>query len=311
MNLKNLKGTLMLVLTAFIWGVAFVAQSVGMDYVGPFTFTCVRNIIGGLFLIPCIYFLNKIKEKSPEKDETVKAEPEKEDKKTLIVGGICCGVALAVASGLQQVGITMTTVGKAGFITALYIVIVPILGIFLKKKAGVKIWISVVISVVGLYLLCMSGSMSISTGDIFVLLCALAFSVHILIIDYFSPKVDCVKMSCIQFFVCGIVSVVPMLTLDPLYFHKAPSVAAVLAAWVPVLYAGILSCGVAYTLQIVAQKDTDPTVASLVLSLESVFSVLAGWLILHQTMTFREITGCVLMFAAIILAQLPSKKKST
>lgn len=307
MNSKSVRGTLMLLLTAFIWGVAFVAQSVGMDYVGPFTFTCVRNIIGGLVLIPCIYFLDRLKKKDGSADAG--KEDKKEDKKTLIVGGVCCGVALAVASGLQQIGVSMTTVGKAGFITALYIVIVPILGIFLKKKVGLKIWVSVAISVVGLYLLCMSGSFSMSIGDIFVLLCAIAFSIHILIIDHFSPKVDCVKMSCIQFFVCGIVSIIPMFTIDPVFFHQTPSVSSILAAWVPVLYAGVLSCGVAYTLQVVAQKNTDPTVASLVLSLESVFSVLAGWIILGQTMSVREITGCVLMFAAIILAQLPSRKK--
>lgn len=307
MNSKSLKGTLMLILTAFIWGVAFVAQSVSMDYVGPFTFTCVRNIIGGAVLIPCIYFLDKMKKKDAGQDAVI--EETKEDKKTLIIGGVCCGLALAVASGLQQIGVSMTTVGKAGFITALYIVIVPIMGIFLKKKVGARIWISVVISVIGLYLLCMSGSLSMSLGDVFVLLCAVAFSVHILIIDHFSPKVDGVKMSCIQFFVCGIVSIIPMLTLDSMFFGKAPSVAAVVSAWVPVLYAGVLSCGVAYTLQVVAQKNTDPTVASLVLSLESVFSVLAGWVILGQTMSAKEITGCVLMFGAIILAQLPSGKK--
>lgn len=293
----------MLLLTAFIWGVAFVAQSVSMDYIGPFTFNCLRNNIGGAVLIPCIYFLGKMKGKN---DDNKTADTRKEDKKTLIIGGVCCGLALAVASGLQQIGVMMTTVGKAGFITALYIVLVPILGIFLKKKAGIKIWISVAMSVAGLYLLCMVGSFTMSTGDIFVLLCALAFSIHILIIDHFSPKVDGIKLSCIQFFVCGIVSMILMFTVDPFIFNKAPDMSSIMAAWMPILYAGVLSCGVAYTLQVVAQKDTDPTIASLVMSLESVFSVLAGWVILGQTMSVREITGCVLMFAAIILAQLPS-----
>lgn len=297
MRKKELKGTAMLLLTAFIWGIAFVAQSDGMNYVGPFTFNCVRMVIGGLVLIPCIFILERMKGSRTEK------KVERTNKKYMFIGGILCGIALGAAAALQQIGIQYTTVGKAGFITAMYIIIVPVLGIFFRRKAGVRVWISVIIAVAGLYLLCMSGSLKLGRGDLLVLLCALVFSVHILLIDYFSPKTDGVRMSCIQFLTAGLISAVPMLL-----FEK-PAVSDITAAWLPILYAGVLSCGVAYTLQVIAQKDADPTVASLVLSLESVFSVLAGWVILGQVLSGREILGCVLMFAAIILAQLPSVSK--
>lgn len=297
MRKKELKGTAMLLLTAFIWGIAFVAQSDGMNYVGPFTFNCIRMVIGGLVLIPCIFILERMKGSRTEK------KVERTNKKYMFIGGILCGIALGAAAALQQIGIQYTTVGKAGFITAMYIIIVPVLGIFFRRKAGVRVWISVIIAVAGLYLLCMSGSLKLGRGDLLVLLCALVFSVHILLIDYFSPKTDGVRMSCIQFLTAGLISAVPMLL-----FEK-PAVSDITAAWLPILYAGVLSCGVAYTLQVIAQKDADPTVASLVLSLESVFSVLAGWVILGQVLSGREILGCVLMFAAIILAQLPSVSK--
>ncbi len=302
--MNKTKNTFLLFLTAFIWGVAFVAQSVGMDYVGPWTFNASRFIIGAVFLIPCIAFLDGLKKKEAAASGTSSEESAPQDKKTLLIGGLCCGIAIAVASTLQQYGISMTTVGKAGFITALYIVIVPILGIFLKKKPRLLIWVSVVLALAGLYFLCMTDSLSFSKGDTMVLLCALVFSIHILIIDYFSPKVDGVRMSCIQFFVASIICGIPALILE----H--PQFSSLVAAWAPILYAGILSCGVAYTLQIVAQKNYDPTIASLILSLESVFSVLAGWVILHQALSPREILGCVLVFIAIILVQLPEKKKS-
>lgn len=303
--MNKTKNTFLLFLTAFIWGVAFVAQSVGMDYVGPWTFNASRFIIGAVFLIPCIAFLDGLKKKEAAASGTSSEESAPQNKKTLLIGGLCCGIAIAVASTLQQYGISMTTVGKAGFITALYIVIVPILGIFLKKKPRLIIWVSVVLALAGLYFLCMTDSLSFSKGDTMVLLCALVFSIHILIIDYFSPKVDGVRMSCIQFFVASIICGIPALILE----H--PQFSSLVAAWAPILYAGILSCGVAYTLQIVAQKNYDPTIASLILSLESVFSVLAGWVILHEALSPREILGCVLVFIAIILVQLPEKKKSS
>lgn len=307
MNKYTLRQSMLLLLTAAIWGVAFVAQSVGMDYVGPFTFNTVRSLLGGSVLIPCIVLLKRINVGS--KDTAGAAEHASGDpagqRKVLLTGGVACGVLLCIASNLQQFGIMYTSVGKSGFITAMYIVLVPVLGIFLKKKAGIKIWCSVAIAVGGLYLLCMTDSgFSIQKGDLLLLLGAVIFSFHILTIDYFSPKVDGVKMSCIQFFTCGILSMVCM------FLFEQPQIGAILQAWMPIVYAGVLSCGVAYTLQIVGQKGMNPTVASLILSTESVISVIAGWLILHQKLSGRELLGCVLMFAAIILVQLPERKRS-
>lgn len=294
-----MRNSLLLLLTALIWGVAFVAQSVGGDAVGSFTFNGVRSLIGSAVLLPVIYFLDS--QKKRELGEK-KFQAEKGDQKTLLTGGICCGIMLCIASNFQQFGISFTTVGKAGFITAMYILIVPVLGLFMKRKVGVKVWAGVVLATIGLYMLCMTSErLTLSRGDLLVLICAGFFSLHILIIDHFSPKVDGVRMSCIQFFVCGVISMIGA------FWFEAPDLGAILAGWLPILYAGVLSCGVAYTLQIVGQKNMDPTVASLILSLESVFSVLAGWVILHQTLSIRELAGCVLMFLAIILAQLPEK----
>ena len=292
----KIKNGIMLVLTAFIWGTAFVAQSVGMDYLGPFTFNGVRSLIGGAALLPCIWLFQKGKGKATEK-------PSRGARKELIAGGIACGLLLFAASSLQQIGIQYTTAGKAGFITAFYIVIVPVLGIFLHKKIGWKVWGAVAIALAGLYFLCITEKFAVGKGDILIFLCALVFSIHILVIDYFSPKVDGVKMSCIQFFVCGIVS------LPPMFFTETPKIGAMVEGWAPLLYAGVLSCGVAYTLQIIGQKNVNPAVASLILSLESCFSVLAGWMVLGEKLSVRESVGCVLMFAAIILAQLPDRKK--
>ena len=297
-----MKNSLVLLLTAFIWGVAFVAQSVGGDAVGCFTFNGVRSLIGAAVLLPVIAFLDKQKKKELGEDKFL---AQKGDKKTLILGGISCGLMLCIASNFQQFGISFTTVGKAGFITAMYILIVPILGLFMKKKVGMKVWLGVILATVGLYMLCMtSESFSLSKGDLLVLVCAGFFSLHILIIDYFSPKVDGVRLSCIQFFVCGLISTVIA------FIFENPNVGAILSGWLPILYAGVMSCGVAYTLQIIGQKNMDPTVASLILSLESVFSVLAGWVLLNQKLSIRELFGCVLMFLAIILAQLPERTKS-
>lgn len=299
MKKEQIRNSLLLLLTATIWGVAFVAQSVGMDYVGPFTFNAVRSMIGGLVLIPCIFLLGKMngQEKTTFLPET------SQERKDLLVGGVFCGIFLCAASNMQQLGIMYTTVGKAGFITACYIVLVPILGLFLGKKTGLGVWISVGLAVVGLYLLCMTDSLSFSKGDLYVLICAFLFACHILVIDYFAPKVDGVKMSCIQFLVSGLLSGIPMLL-----FEK-PTMEALMNAKLPILYAGILSCGVAYTLQIIGQKNMNPTLASLILSLESCISVLAGWIILQQSLSKRELFGCVVMFAAILIAQMPEKKK--
>ncbi len=291
---KNWKSPLLLLLAATIWGVAFVAQSVGMDYVKPFTFNGVRNLLGAVVLLPVIYFFNK--KKSPE----VKA---KENPKTLWLGGLLCGLCLCAASSLQQIGLQYTTAGKAGFLTAMYIIIVPVIGLFLKKKCSPFVGISIVLATIGLYLLSIKDGFKIGTGDIYVILCAVVFSLHILIIDHFSPKCDGVKLSCIQFLVCGVICSVIALAVEK------PEIAQILAAWMPIAYAGVLSSGVAYTLQIIGQKNMNPMVASLIMSLESVISVLAGWVLLHQALSARELIGCVIMFAAIVLAQLPAKEK--
>lgn len=299
MTKYQIRNSLLLLITAIIWGNAFVAQSIGMDYVGPFTFNCARSLIGGLVLIPCIYFLS-----GKEGNLVIVQTQKRDDKKMLIIGGICCGIALAAGSSFQQYGILHTSVGKAGFITAFYIIIVPLLGLFLKKKCGPFVWLGVVIALAGLYFLCITESFTIGQGDIYVFICAVMFSLHILVIDYFIQFVDGVQMSCIQFLVCGMICGIFM------FVFEKPSFSQLLLAWKPILYAGVLSCGVGYTLQIVGQKGMNPTVASLILSLESVTSVIAGFLILHQKLSSREILGCVLMFIAIILAQIPAGKKN-
>lgn len=305
MKKTQVRNSFLLLLTAIIWGSAFVAQSVGMEHVEPFTFTFTRSVIGGMVLIPVIVLLRKTDSAAMRRDAQGKdVAGIKGITKYEWLGGICCGIALCAASNFQQIGMLHTTVGKAGFITALYVVIVPILGLFLRKRVPALIWFCVVLSVAGLYLLCMpKGAFSLAQGDVLVLICALLFSFHILIIDYFSPKGDGVVISCIQFFVCGILSGIIML------FVEKPTFANIMDAKWSILYAGALSSGVAYTLQVVAQKGVNPTVASLILCLESVVAVLAGWIILGDKLTSRELAGCILMFVAIVLAQLPTPKK--
>lgn len=299
MKSETWKRSSMLLLTAFIWGIAFVAQSVGMDYVEPFTFNAVRSLIGGMVLIPCIFILRRIN--PPEKE----MQESKTDSRVLVIGGILCGIALFAGSSLQQIGIAMysadTNVGKAGFITALYIIIVPLMGMFMKKRVSLSVWFGVLLALVGFYFLCVKDGFSVEKADLIVLAGSLAFSFHILIIDYFTTRAEGVKLSCIQFFTCGLLCLVFMFLLEK------PSVSAVWAARIPILYAGVMSCGVAYTLQIIGQKNMNPTVASLLLSLESVFSALAGWAILKQKLSVRELAGCVLVFVAIVLAQLPDR----
>lgn len=307
----------MLILTSFIWGISFVAQSQGGDAIGPFSFNCIRFLLGSAVLVPVILFLDK--KASHNNTDEMPLHTQKRDhtssNKTLWLGGISCGIILCIASNLQQLGINQgTPAGKAGFLTACYIILVPIFGLFLKKKCGWNVWIGVVLTLAGLYLLCMTDSLTLQLSDILVLLCAVIFALHILVIDHFSPLVNGVKMSCIQFFTAGILTAIPMFLIDMKHSLSGftewlPSLAS-WDAWIPLLYAGIMSCGVAYTLQIIGQKGVNPTVASLLLSLESVFSVLAGWILLQEKLGLREILGCVLIFAAIILAQLPSKQKS-
>ena len=294
----SLMGSGILLLTAFIWGMAFVAQSTGMDHVEPFTMNCSRSILGGLTLLPVILWQRLRARRLP----AAEGGAERIDHGATIIGGICCGVILAVASALQQIGICYTTVGKAGFITTLYIVMVPLAGIFWKRKVSGRVWISVALAALGMYLLCMNESFTVNPGDLYVFGCAIAFTGHILVIDHFSPKADCVAMSCIQFFTCALVSGIGM------FLFEEPAWVNIRAAAVPILYAGVMSSGVAYTLQIVGQKRTEPVVASLIMSLESVFAVLGGWLLLNQRLSGKEMLGCAVVFAGIILVQLPEKK---
>ena len=297
----KLRNSLLLLLTATIWGVAFVAQSVGMDYVGPFTFVFARNVIGGLVLLPVIAVLGKSGGPHPKQAP----EERRKARKTLVIGGMCCGTALCAGSITQQFALLYTPVGKAGFLTACYILIVPLLGLLFGRRCGLKHWCSVAIALAGLYFLCMTGGgFNLDLGTLLGLCCAFLFSCHILVIDYFSTRVDGVKMSCIQFFTCAVLAGIGMLLFEQ------PTWANILAAWKPILYAGAMSSGVAYTFQIIGQKGLRPTIASLIMSLESVISAISGWLLLGQALSAREIFGCVLMFGAIVLAQLPEKRRA-
>lgn len=299
MKQTELKNLFLLLLTAMIWGAAFVAQSAGMDHVGPFTFLCARSVLGGIFLLPCIPLFDRIKGQRPADRLTGGIG----SRNALLCAGLCAGAVLMIASSFQQIGIQYTSVGKAGFLTAMYVIIVPFLGLALfRRRLDKRIWLCVFLSVFGMALLCLSGSLRLELGDGLELLCALGFSIHILVLDHFSSRVDPVRLSCIQFFVCAALAAVPMLILE----H--PTMQVILDAWLPIAYAGILSSGVGYTLQAVAQKKCDPTLASLVMCLESVFSVIFGWIILHEVLTVREMLGCVLMFIAIVLANLPAKQ---
>ena len=316
MRTHKVRNTIFLFLTAMIWGAAFVAQSVSMDYIGPFTFICLRSVIGGLFLIPVIIVIDSIRKKS--QDENINAEGLETDlykikieekqrlswkNKRLLEGGIVCGIFLFLANCFQQTGIQYTTVGKAGFITTFYIIIVPLIGLFFKKYCGILTWIGVVIALAGLYFLCITQKLTIQRGDALVLCCSVLYAGQILAIDYYNPFVDGVKMSCIQFLTGGILGAVFM------FIFENPDMAMILSAAGPILYTGIMSTGVGYTLQIVGQKGMNPTVAALILSLESVFSALSGYLFLHQILTTRELIGCALMFIAIVLAQLPDIRR--
>ena len=302
---NNIKSSFLLSLTALIWGVAFVFQSMGNNYMQPFTFNAARNMLGFLFLVPVILFRQLHPGALGEEIFNIKKLP----LKTTVIGGICCGAALATASMFQQYGVKYTTVGKAGFITTLYIILTPIFGIFLKKKCPFTVWIGAGAAVIGMYMLCITEELSISPGDLLVFICAVFFSVHILIIDYFSPKTDGVVLSCIQFFVasvlCGIIA----------FIVEAPSIEQITNGLIPILYTGIMSSGVAYTLQIIGQRNFNPTVAALIMSLESVISAVAsyfayqmGFLTQDQSLTAMQIAGCAIMFAAVIFVQLPFDK---
>ena len=287
--------TLALLVCAAIWGSAFVAQSVGAEYVGAFTFLAVRNWIAVVFLIPVIYVRDTILRK---RGRPSVRPANRTQRRCLLTGGAACGFFLCAASAFQQVGIRYTTTAKAGFITALYVVIVPILSVFFGKSVKSRIWMCVALAVLGLYLLCMRGELSLSFGDGVVLVCAFLFACQIMTVDYFAPQVDTVRLSQTQFLVTALLSTVCMLLFEDL------STDSLIRALPSIAYAGVMSSGVAYTLQIIGQQNLNPAIASITMSLESVFAALAGWIVLGQSMTVRELARCVLMFAAIILAQL-------
>lgn len=298
---KTTKYSLMLLLTAAIWGFAFVAQSAGGDAVGPFSFNSIRNLIGAAVLVPVIALLDRL-------GYGKKPEGKKEKKKLWIYGSLI-GAVLFLATNLQQLGITYgRSAGKAGFITACYLIMVPVIGLFLGKKCGAHVWTAVIMAMAGVYMLSVTESSGLEWPDILLLLSALCFAVQIILIDRFVADVDGVRMAAIQFLVCGILTAIPMFMFECregwLASFTKPE------AWGSILYAGLLSCGVAYTLQIVGQKNVPPTLASLLMSFESVFCVLGGWLLLGEKLSLRQILGCVVMFAAIMLAQFGEMMKT-
>ncbi len=297
----------LLIVAACIWGLAFTAQSEGMAYVKPFTFNAIRALIGALFLIPVSLVSDGI-----QKKKGAYKKLDANGKKNLLLGGLFCGLAISVAANLQQFGISFSTVAKSGFITTMYIVLVPVFGLFLGKKCHWIVWVSVALAVCGLFFICMNEEFTVATGDLLLIACAITFSVHILVIDRYADKADGIKMSCIQFFIMAFFSTVLALIFE----RDAFSWEAVRACLVPLLYTGIGSCGIAFTLQIIGQKDTNPTVSSLLMSTESCFSILGGFIFLQQLPTAREGIGCAIMFVAVILTQLQDvfvkkkKKKS-
>ncbi len=317
---KQIKSALLLLLASMIWGVAFVAQSLAGESIGTFTFNGIRFLIGGICLIPLLYKerINAFKDSFPSDtgnianfmSTTHSISPSK------LIGGIICGTALFLASTFQQAGIAAgAQAGEAGFLTACYIILVPILGIFIGKKCPGQVWIAVIIALTGLYFLCFSKGafslMELSKADAMLICCALLFSVQILTVDHYAPIMSPVALSCVQFFVCGTISLICGIIFE---FIPNPSstinALSTLSTWIPILYTGIFSSAVGYTLQAVGQRNLDPSIASLIMSMESVFSSLSGWLILSQIMSARELFGCILIFSAIILAQLQVPKKT-
>ncbi len=306
MNSKKITSSLLLLLAAFIWGSAFIAQSLGMEHIGPLSFVCIRSFIGFLALIPVLLVMQGIRKKSGQSELVFPQDGAK--LKRALVGGTVCGVFLIIGMLFQQYGIlylnrTGGNVGKAGFITTMYILIVPILGLFFRQKVTPKLWVSVGLAIVALYLLSVTESFTVSTGDILLIVCAFGFAAQILAADYFVKETNGVLLSCLQFLFCGLITVIPAIFIE----HPDPSM--IIPAWKSLLYTGAMSSGVAFTLQIVAQKNLHPTLASLLMSCESVFAVLSAFVILGEVPTNRELIGSVIMFIAVILAQLPARKK--
>ena len=297
-------GNLILLLTSIIWGAAFVFQRTGMDSVGPITFNAVRMAAAAVFLILLSVFFDLKKKKSSQDIEKSDPEKLKKRQRTTLIGGLLCGFFLTVSSLSQQIGMVYTSAGKAGFITAMYMLFVPIFNLIIfKKKTSGAVWVAIALGIVGMYLLCVKENFTLTTGDTFILLCALLFSGHILCCDKFAQNCDPVKLSAIQFTVAAVVCLILA------FIFEKPSVNGVLEAAVPILYCGIMSGGVGYTLQIIGQKHTDPAAASIIMSLEAVFAAVAGALLLNESMSSQEFIGCVVMFVAIILVQLPEFKK--
>lgn len=300
MTKTQLKANILLLLTAAIWGLAFVAQKVGAEHVGAFTYNGIRFALGSISLIPLILFLNK---KKGENEET--KNNDRDSLKLTVKAGIIAGCALFIATSLQQMGVMGTTAGKAGFITGLYMVIVPILGLFLKQKVNKSTWIGIVIAIIGLYLLSINEDFSISNGDLLVLIGSVGWAVHILLIDNFTKKIDPLKLSSVQFATCSILSLVMAIIFEDI------NMVGISGAMVSILYGGLLSVGVAYTLQVVAQKNAKPSHAAILLSMESVFGALGGAMFLGERIGARGLVGCILIFIAIIISQLkPSEKGS-
>lgn len=291
-------GNIALFITALIWGLSFVSQRAGMEYIGPFTFNTIRSFLGALSLIPVICWVkySKVDARGRRRKRFQRINVAK--------AGTVCGVALFTAMTIQQYCMQYVTAGKAGFIVALYIIFVPIISMLFGNKLAKRIIASIFISVIGLYLLCYNGNGNFSIYDLMLLASAFFYGVHIIVVDHFSSKVNAVKMSCVQFLVMGLLSMIPMLLLE------TPVVSNIIECKVPLFVTGILTCGIAYTLQIYGQKHTVPVVASLILCLESVFAVLGGFLILGETMTAKEIVGCILMITAVIIANTKREPKA-
>ena len=293
----KLRNSLLLLLAALIWGIAFVFQTKGMDYIGPFTFNFFRQLLSGVVMTLFLIITRK-KQKAPV------LPPTQLGRKDLLKAGLCCGALMFAITGFQQLGLLYTTAGKAGFITSTYILFVPVLGLLIGRRTRPIVWLALAIAMAGLYFLCLHEQLSVNRGDVLTLFCALANAVHILCIGYFAPKVDTLPFACCQFFVSAFCAGICMLLFE------TPDFSAILAAWVPLLYTGILSGGVSYTLQIIGQKGLSPAISALLLGMESVFAAIGGWLFLQQAMNQREILGCVLMFIAIVLAEaMPERKK--
>ncbi len=303
MKNRKMLGNGLLLLTAIIWGTAFAFQRAGMDSIEPMTFNAARMLLAAVAVGLVDLLLRRKEDKGPAKRTP---EEQKSYNRNTVVGGICCGLCLTAASIFQQMGIVYTPAGKAGFITAMYMLLVPVIGsVFLKKKNTWLVWLAVLIGVAGMYLLCITEGFTLSHGDSLVCICALFFSFHILCCDHFAPRGDPIGISAIQFAVSTVISAAAAAVAEQ------PTVGKLVSALIPILYCGLVSGGIGYTLQVVAQKFTGPTIASLLMSMESVFAVIAGALLLHEKMTPRELTGCIIMFAAIILVQipLPGKRK--